>query len=75
MLFKRYIKIADNNFFHFEFRKSRLESRGFAKRNITTAFGDVTFERTSRPKRFLRKRLEAEALYHNFFENLEKTGK
>ena len=45
MLFRVYVKRVDDYFFHSNERKDKFKSRGFVKRTVTTAFGDVTFER------------------------------
>ena len=42
MLFRVYVKRVDDYFFHW---KDKFKSKGFVKRTVTTAFGDVTFER------------------------------
>ena len=44
-LFKVYVKRVDDTFFHSSKRKDKFKSRGFVKRTVTTAFGNVTFER------------------------------
>ena len=44
-LFRVYVKRVDDYFFHSNERKDKFKSKGFVKRTITTAFGDVTFER------------------------------
>ena len=44
-LFRVYVKRVDDYFFHSNERKDKFKSRGFVKRTVTTAFGDVTFER------------------------------
>ena len=45
MLFRVYVKRVDDYFFHSNERKDKFKSKGFVKRTVTTAFGDVTFER------------------------------
>ena len=45
MLFRVYVKRVDDYFFHFNERKDKFKSKGFVKRTVTTAFGNVTFER------------------------------
>ena len=44
-LFRVYVKRVDDYFFHSNERKDKFKSKGFVKRTVTTAFGDVTFER------------------------------
>ena len=44
-LFRVYVKRVDDYFFHSNERKDKFKSRGFLRRTVTTAFGDVTFER------------------------------
>ena len=44
-LFRVYVKRVDDYFFHSNERKNKFKSKGFVKRTVTTAFGDVTFER------------------------------
>lgn len=44
-LFRVYAKKVDDTFFHSDERKDKFKSKGFVKRTVTTAFGDVTFER------------------------------
>ena len=45
MLFRVYVKRVDDYFFHSNERKDKFKSKGFVKRTVTTAFGNVTFER------------------------------
>ena len=44
-LFRVYVKRVDDYFFHSNERKDKFKSKGFVKRTVITAFGDVTFER------------------------------
>ena len=44
-LFRIYVKRVDDAFFHSDERKDKFRSKGFVKRTVITAFGDVTFER------------------------------
>ena len=44
-LFRVYVKRVDDYFFHSNERKDKFKSKGFVKRTVTAAFGDVTFER------------------------------
>ena len=44
-LFRVYVKRVDDYFFHSDERKNKFKSKGFVKRTVITAFGDVTFER------------------------------
>ena len=44
-LFRVYVKRVDDYFFHSNERKNKFKSKGFVKRTVITAFGDVTFER------------------------------
>ena len=44
-LFRVYVKRVDDAFFHSNERKDKFKSKGFVKRTVITAFGNVTFER------------------------------
>ena len=44
-LFRVYVKRVDDAFFHSDERNDKFKSKGFVKRTVTTAFGNVTFER------------------------------
>ena len=52
MLFRVYVKRVDDYFFHSNERKDKFKSKGFVKRTVTTAFGDVTFERRKYVNKF-----------------------